>query len=157
MKIICFAVGHRHDGMLAAAIDHYTKKVNHYYKCSWEIIQPPKVSITASPDMVRQAEMIPVLRAVEKADRLILLDERGQMLSSPALADTVANAALASSKSIGFLIGGAFGVHEEVRRRANLVWSLSDLVFPHQLVRLLLAEQLYRACSILRNEKYHHS
>jgi 23S rRNA (pseudouridine1915-N3)-methyltransferase len=55
------------------------------------------------------------------------------------------------------LIGGAFGVDESVVKRANAKWSLSKLVFPHQLVRLILAEQLYRACTILRNEKYHHS
>jgi 23S rRNA (pseudouridine1915-N3)-methyltransferase len=62
-----------------------------------------------------------------------------------------------STKTIVFLIGGAFGVSEAVIKRANYQWSLSKLVFPHQLVRLILAEQVYRACSINRNEKYHHS
>lgn len=55
-----------------------------------------------------------------------------------------------------FLIGGAFGVGKKIQQRANLTWSLSPLVFPHQLVRLVLAEQVYRACTILKNEKYHH-
>jgi len=55
-----------------------------------------------------------------------------------------------------FLIGGAFGVDEAITKRANISWSLSKLVFPHMLVRLILAEQVYRACTILRNEKYHH-
>lgn len=56
-----------------------------------------------------------------------------------------------------FLIGGAFGVSDAVAKRANYKWSLSPLVFPHQLVRLILAEQVYRACTINKNEKYHHS
>ena len=55
-----------------------------------------------------------------------------------------------------FLIGGAYGVEDEIKKRANFTWSLSELVFPHMLVRLILAEQVYRACSILANEKYHH-
>jgi 23S rRNA (pseudouridine1915-N3)-methyltransferase len=55
-----------------------------------------------------------------------------------------------------FLIGGAYGVEEEIKKRAQFIWSLSELVFPHMLVRLILAEQVYRACSILANEKYHH-
>jgi 23S rRNA (pseudouridine1915-N3)-methyltransferase len=59
--------------------------------------------------------------------------------------------------SLIFLIGGAFGVDEQIQKRANYTWALSTLVFPHQLVRLILAEQVYRACSIIRNEKYHHS
>ena len=61
-----------------------------------------------------------------------------------------------SIKHIVFLIGGAFGIDERVLKRANYKWSLSQLVFPHQLVRLILAEQVYRACTILKNEKYHH-
>ena len=56
-----------------------------------------------------------------------------------------------------FLIGGAFGVSDEIKQRANFTWSLSKLVFPHMIVRLILAEQVYRACTILRNEKYHHN
>ena len=62
-----------------------------------------------------------------------------------------------STKRVFFLIGGAFGVDETVFTRANFTWSLSKLVFPHMIVRLVLAEQVYRACSIIRNEKYHHS
>jgi 23S rRNA (pseudouridine1915-N3)-methyltransferase len=61
-----------------------------------------------------------------------------------------------STKKLIFLIGGTFGLDKRVLNKANSVWSLSELTFPHQLVRLILAEQLYRACTILRNEKYHH-
>jgi 23S rRNA (pseudouridine1915-N3)-methyltransferase len=94
---------------------------------------------------------------LQKEDYLVLLDETGKILSSETLANFIQLRANESIKTIVFLIGGAYGVSEAVKQRANFVWSLSKLVFPHQLVRLILAEQVYRACSINRNEKYHHS
>jgi 23S rRNA (pseudouridine1915-N3)-methyltransferase len=78
------------------------------------------------------------------------------MLSSPDLAQFIQIRANESTKNIVFLIGGAYGIDENVLKRAQLKWSLSSLTFPHQLVRLILTEQVYRACTILRNEKYHH-
>ena len=86
----------------------------------------------------------------------ILLDEKGKNISSPQLANIIQQRANESCKQLVFLIGGAFGVDETIVQRANFTWSLSNLVFPHMLVRFMLAEQVYRACSILRNEKYHH-
>ena len=78
------------------------------------------------------------------------------MLSSPGLAKLIQQKANQSTHRIVFLIGGAYGVTEEIKAKAQFTWSLSELVFPHMLVRLILAEQIYRACSILSNEKYHH-
>jgi 23S rRNA (pseudouridine1915-N3)-methyltransferase len=78
------------------------------------------------------------------------------MLDSPGLAKLIQQKANQSAQRIVFLIGGAYGVDQSIKERANFTWSLSDLVFPHMLVRLILAEQVYRACSILANEKYHH-
>ena len=72
------------------------------------------------------------------------------------LPNFISQKAIAGIRSIIFLIGGAYGVSDEIKQRANFTWSLSKLVFPHMLVRLILAEQVYRACTILRNEKYHH-
>ena len=103
----------------------------------------------------KEGEMI--IDFLHKDDYLILLDETGKMLSSPSLAEFIQQRANDSKKNIVFLIGGAYGVDEMVKKRADFTWSLSMLVFPHQLVRLMLSEQLYRACSILKNEKYHHS
>ncbi|HTE31685.1 MAG TPA: 23S rRNA (pseudouridine(1915)-N(3))-methyltransferase RlmH, partial [Chryseolinea sp.] len=93
---------------------------------------------------------------LDKDDYLVALEERGKQLSSEGLADLLQARANDSTRRVIFLIGGAFGLHESVLKRAGLQWSLSTLVFPHQLVRLILAEQVYRACTILRNEKYHH-
>ena len=78
-------------------------------------------------------------------------------MSSEGLANFIQARANESTKQLVFLIGGAYGIDESVLKRADYTWSLSPLVFPHQLVRLILAEQIYRACTILRNEKYHHS
>ena len=79
------------------------------------------------------------------------------MFTNEKLATYIQQWANESKKKIIFLIGGAYGVDQQVQKRANLIWSLSTLVFPHQLVRLILSEQLYRACTILKNEPYHHS
>ena len=94
---------------------------------------------------------------LQPADKLILLDERGKNLYSPDLATLLQQYADQSTKNLVFLIGGAYGVSDAVKKRADFYWSLSNLVFPHMLVRLILAEQLYRACTIMRNEKYHHA
>ncbi len=97
------------------------------------------------------------MKALQNDDVLIALDEKGKQFSSIELADFIQQKANESSKNIIFLIGGAYGLHESVLKKCNFKWSLSKLVFPHQLVRLILAEQIYRACTIIRNEKYHHS
>jgi len=102
----------------------------------------------------KEGEMI--LQWLDKDDYLVVLDERGKQLTSEGLADFIQARANESTKKIVFLVGGAFGVDDMVLKRANFKWSLSQLVFPHQLVRLILAEQVYRACTILKNDKYHH-
>ena len=91
-----------------------------------------------------------------REDHLVVLDERGKMLDSIQLSEMIQARANESVKNLVFLIGGAFGIDASLMQRANFKWSLSALTFPHQLVRLILSEQLYRACTILRNEKYHH-
>ena len=93
---------------------------------------------------------------IKTDDYLVALDERGKHLSSEGVSQFIQQRATESTKNLIFLIGGAYGIDAAVMQKAGMKWSLSQLTFPHQLVRLLLAEQLYRACTILRNEKYHH-
>jgi len=93
---------------------------------------------------------------LSKEDYLVALEERGKQISSEGLASFIQARANESVRNLVFLIGGAYGLDEAVLKRAQFKWSLSELVFPHQLVRLILAEQVYRACTILKNEKYHH-
>jgi len=92
---------------------------------------------------------------VSPGDYVILLDERGKALDSPTLSK-VLEEPLNRSQLVVLIIGGAYGVDESIHERANIVWSLSPLVFPHQLVRLMLTEQLYRAQEISVGRPYHH-
>jgi 23S rRNA (pseudouridine1915-N3)-methyltransferase len=96
------------------------------------------------------------LSSLRPDDYLVALDEKGSPLSSVRLARFIEDRSNESIKRLIFLIGGAYGLDEEIQSRAKFQWSLSALTFPHQLVRLILAEQVYRACSIIRKEKYHH-
>jgi 23S rRNA (pseudouridine1915-N3)-methyltransferase len=156
MKIQLWSVGKPHEAYAKAGIEEFTKRLNNYFTAGWTIIPPPKNAASLDEIGLKKAEAALVLQQLQKDDYLILLDERGKNFSSPELAQWMQQRANESTKRLVFLIGGAFGVDGSVMERADLTWSLSKLVFPHMLVRLILAEQLYRACTILRNEKYHH-
>ncbi len=157
MKIQLWSVGKSHDPYVKEGIEDFSKRINKYFTTEWTIISPPKNAAALSEKDLKKAEAIILSAQLQKDDCLILLDERGRSLTSPELAQFIQQRANESSKKLIFLIGGAFGVDESIAKRADFTWSLSKLVFPHMLVRLILAEQIYRACSILRNEKYHHS
>lgn len=157
MKILLWSVGGKHSSYIQEGVDDFTGRIKHYFPCEWKLIAPPKNAASLSETEQKDFESKALLDALDPIDYVVLLDERGRMLSSPRLAELVNERAVNGAKKIHFVIGGAFGVNEAVRKRADLVWQLSQLVFPHQLVRLMLAEQVYRACTILRNEKYHHS
>lgn len=156
MKIQLWSVGKPHDPYVKAGIDDFTKRLGNYFSVHWLIIPTPKQAASMTDFALKKAEAASILQLLEKDDYLILLDEKGKQFSSPELADILQQRANDRTKRLIFLIGGAYGVDETVTQRASLTWSLSKLVFPHMLVRLILAEQIYRACTILRNEKYHH-
>lgn len=157
MKIQLWSIGKPHEEYVKSGVEDFTKRLNNYFPAAWQIIAAPKNAASLSEADLKKAEAATVLAALQKDDVLVLLDERGKSLSSPQLAQWLQQKANNSTKRLVFLIGGAFGVDESVKQRADMVWSLSQLVFPHMLVRLILSEQVYRACTILRNEKYHHS
>lgn len=157
MKIQCWSVGKSHESYVKEGIEDFTKRINKYFPASWQIIPAPRNAAAMSESELRRKEGESILASLQKEDFLVVLDERGQMLDSPGVAHLIQKRANESVRSVVFLIGGAYGVDQSVSKRANYEWSLSKLVFPHQLVRLILVEQLYRACTILRNEKYHHS
>jgi 23S rRNA (pseudouridine1915-N3)-methyltransferase len=155
MKLAIWTIGKAHEPMVREGIQEFTGRIGRYFAVDWKIFPVPKHS---HPDQLKKLEATLVLEALQADDFLILLDEQGKMLDSEGLAQFIQQRANESSVAnrLVFLIGGAYGVEATVRQKAKLVWSLSALTFPHQLVRLILAEQLYRACTILRNEKYHH-
>lgn len=156
MKILLYSIGKPHESYILAGIQDFTNRIAKYFTIEWVIIAPPKNAAVLSDIDLKKAEGAIIQNQLQKDDFLVLLDERGKNISSPELANVIQQRANESTKRLVFLIGGAFGVDETVFKRANFTWSLSKLVFPHMLVRLILAEQVYRACSILRNEKYHH-
>jgi len=156
MKLQLWSVGKAHESYAKTGIEDFTKRINNYFPADWHIVSPPKNAAHLSEVELKKAEAAMLLQQIQKDDYLVLLDERGKQISSPELALWLQKRANESTKRIVFLIGGAFGVDQMVMRRADYTWSLSKLVFPHMLVRLLLTEQIYRACTILRNEKYHH-
>lgn len=157
MKIQLWSVGKAHEPYVLNGIEDFTSRLNKYFPAQWHILPPPKHGANLTATELKRAEASVILQQLQKDDYLVLLDERGKQLSSPELAAFLQQRANESTRQLVLLIGGAFGVDETITKRADFSWSFSKLVFPHMLVRLMLAEQLYRACTILRNEKYHHS
>jgi 23S rRNA (pseudouridine1915-N3)-methyltransferase len=157
MKIQFWSVGKNHEPYVKAGVEEFTKRISNYFAVEWSIIPLPKNSGMLSEADLKKKEGELILNWLQKEDYLIALDERGKQLTSEGLAEFMMKRTNESRKNLVFLIGGAYGIDEAVMKRADFKWSLSQLVFPHQLVRLILAEQVYRACTILRNEKYHHS
>ncbi len=156
MKLQFWTIGKAHESYIKEGTEMFTKRISNYYPAEWNIIAMPKNAASLSETDLKKKEGEIILNALQKDDYLVLLEERGKQLTSEGLATFIMSRGNESVKNIIFLIGGAYGVSEAVMQRANYKWSLSQLVFPHQLVRLILAEQVYRACSINRNEKYHH-
>lgn len=157
MKFQFWSVGKNHEPYVKEGIELFTKRISNYYPVAWNIIPMPKNAASLSETDLKKKEGEIISGLLQKDDYLVLLEETGRMQGSEDLANFIQQRANESTKAIVFLIGGAHGVSDDIKKRANYKWSLSKLVFPHQLVRLILAEQIYRACSINRNEKYHHS
>ncbi|MGZ3952089.1 MAG: 23S rRNA (pseudouridine(1915)-N(3))-methyltransferase RlmH, partial [Flavisolibacter sp.] len=145
-----------HESYIKEGVAEFTKRISKYYPVEWTIIPVPKNASMLSEMDLKKREGEIIQQWLKADDYLVALDEHGKQFSSEGLSDILQERASASTKNVVFLIGGAFGLDGSVLKRAQLKWSLSHLTFPHQLVRLILAEQVYRACTILKNEKYHH-
>jgi 23S rRNA (pseudouridine1915-N3)-methyltransferase len=156
MKIQFWSVGKAHDPYVKNGVEEFTGRIKHYFPVSWNIIPVPKNAGMLSEMDLKLKEAETILDWLHKDDHLVVLDEKGKTWDSRGVARYLQRCADEGHKNLIFLIGGAYGLHDSVIKRAQAVWSLSPLTFPHQLVRLILAEQVYRACTILRNEKYHH-
>ncbi|WP_104117671.1 23S rRNA (pseudouridine(1915)-N(3))-methyltransferase RlmH [Arthrobacter sp. B1805] len=150
MSIRVLAVGRKHEAWVAEGIDRYVKRLKKPFDLSWQLIPHS----AREHDAARKEESERLLVKLSN-DFVILLDERGKAIDSPTLSRTLLRP-LEASRGITVIIGGAYGVDQQVHDRADFVWSLSPLVFPHQLVRLILAEQVYRAQEIAGGRSYHH-
>jgi 23S rRNA (pseudouridine1915-N3)-methyltransferase len=156
MKIEFWSIGKQHDPAIKSAIEDYTKRINKYCSVKWEILPVPKNAGMLSEIDLKRLEGKMVMEWASKDDILIALDENAKEMDSIGLSEFIIKQGNMGIKKMIFLIGGAFGLDESILKRANYTWSLSKLTFPHQLVRLILAEQVYRAYTIIKNEKYHH-
>ena len=149
MKII--AIGKKHEKWVLNGIELFEKRLKKPFNLSWDILPHSNFD----EEKAQEEETVRILAKIKPSDFVILLDERGKNISSPDLSKILMNG-FVNSQNFVIVIGGAFGVTEELRKRANFVWSLSKLVFPHQIVRLILVEQIYRAQEISSGGKYHH-
>lgn len=156
MKLLLLSFGKSHESYVKEGIEDFTRRIGRYYPVSWTILPLPKNAASLTPDAYKKKEAETLQGKLEKDDYLICLDEHGKMFGSEQLAQFISTRANESAKRLVFLIGGSYGIDASILKQAKFTWSLSPLVFPHQLARLILAEQLYRACTILNNEKYHH-
>ena len=156
MKIEFWSLGKQHETYVLPGVEDFTSRIQHYFPVEWRIMMPKKSAVGNSAEKGKQQESALVIAALKPDDYLVALDENGKTFSSVKLARFIQDRSNEPVKRLIFLIGGAYGLDENILSRAKFTWSLSALTFPHQLVRLILAEQIYRACSILRNGKYHH-
>lgn len=151
MGVKILAIGKKHEPWVADGIERYERRLRKPFDATWLLL--PHSS--REGDAARAEESERILAKVDRDSFLVLLDERGANVDSPALAARL-RGAFDAGRPVTVVIGGAYGVDDRVRQRADFVWSLSKLVFPHQLVRLILAEQMYRAQEIAAGRPYHH-
>ena len=147
MKITCIATGKQKGYLGEDTVLEYMSRLVHYMPVSWVYVH--------GSDIRKETQAI--LNAIPERAYVVALDERGKNLSSRELATVLEKRLNESTQDLVFIIGGAYGIGDAVQERANLVWSLSNLTFPHELVRSILVEAVYRACTIVKGEKYHHA
>lgn len=155
MKTTLILIGKTDGKLYQAAIDDYAGRISHYMPFLIKVIPDIKNSRSLSEDQQKEREGELILGNVTPQDTLVLLDERGEERRSVDFAKWLGKRQ-ASGRNLVLVIGGPYGFSEEVYKRADDMVSLSRMTFSHQMVRLIFVEQLYRACTILKGEKYHH-
>ncbi len=156
MKICLLVIGKTDESYLQKGIEIFLKRIPHYIPFEMKIIPDLKNSKNMSEDQQKEREGELILQQVTTADELILLDENGNEFSSVEFARFLEKKMVSGIKRLFFVIGGPYGFSQAVYSRANGKTSLSKMTFSHQIVRLIFAEQLYRAMTILKGEPYHH-
>lgn len=155
MNITLLVISKTDIAYLQAGIDEYCKRLKHYVRFDIEVIPALKDQKGASPDEIKEREAALLLKKLQGADRVVLLDEHGKEHTSVGFAEYLQRQMNAGVRSLVFVVGGAFGFAPNVYAAAHDKISLSQMTFNHQMVRLFFVEQLYRAFTILRHEPYH--
>ena len=147
MKILILSIGKENNDIYEDSIRHFQMRILRYLPLEWLYIPH---------DVTKEKEGEKIVSHIKKEDYVVLLDEKGKDIKSEAIADLIENRMVDGVRRMVFVIGGAYGVSKSIEERANYTWKLSSLVFPHMLVRVVILEQIYRAMTILKGEKYHH-
>ncbi len=137
-------------------IDDYVKRLTFYIPFEIKVIPDIKNRSTLSPELQKEKEGKLILGQLGAGDQLVLLDEHGKEFSSLDFSKWIEKKMIAAIRQLVFVIGGPYGFSTMVHQRADFKFSLSQLTFSHQMVRLIFVEQLYRAMTIIKNEPYHH-
>lgn len=158
MNISVITVGKVKEKYLRDGIDEYKKRLSRY--CSMDIIEIPDEKAPENlskkeEEMIKIKEGQGILRNIKDNTHVIALAIEGKMISSEETADMISNLAVTGTSSIAFIIGGSLGLSDEVLKRADYKLSFSKMTFPHQLMRMILLEQVYRAFRIIKGEPYH--
>jgi len=156
VKIQLWSIGKENDAYINEGIKIFQKRLQHYTDFDIKLIPTAKQAASLSVPELKKQEGKIILDLLQPQDYLLALDERGKTMTTVQLADFLQQRNNAGTRQLIILIGGAFGLDTAVLQRAQQQLSLSSLTFPHQLVRLIVTEQLYRAYTVLNNEKYHH-
>lgn len=156
MTIKLLAIGKTDNTQLQTLIADYQKRLGHYIKFDFEIIPDLKKAKNLSAIQQKQKEGELILSRINPTDILILLDENGKQMDSVVFSQYLQKHMNSGIKQLIFVIGGPYGFSEEVYHKAQGKLSLSKMTFSHQMIRLFIVEQLYRAFTILKNEPYHH-
>ncbi len=156
MRITLLVVGKTVTGYLKQGIDDYSNRIGHYASFDIQHLSDVKNTRKLTQDQQKQAEGKLILSALDRSDHVVLLDERGKEYTSTAFAQQLEKRMVSGMKRVVFVVGGPYGFSPEVYARSNELMSLSKMTLPHELVRVVFTEQLYRAFTILNHEPYHH-
>lgn len=156
MKVKLLAVGKTDDKNLQVLIENYQKRLRHYINFQLEIIPDVKNSKNLSETQQKEKEGELILKKISATDQLILLDEKGMSFGSKEFSAFIQKKLNSGLKQLVLVIGGPYGFSEAVYKKSQGKISLSKMTFSHQMIRLFVTEQLYRAFTILKNEPYHH-
>lgn len=154
MKIKLLVVGKNKDGFIDEYLNEYQKRLKSFV--SFEIKYLKSNKSFSEVNLQNKAEAVDILKELDNGDFLVVLDEKGEALTSVKFSEKIKIWQFSGKKSLVFLIGGAYGIDSSVRKKASATISLSPMTFTHQMVRVIFAEQLYRAFTIIHKMPYHH-
>jgi 23S rRNA (pseudouridine1915-N3)-methyltransferase len=155
MKFRFIWAGSHADSELAESVERYLGRIRHFYPAEVVEVGSSRGRQAPSDVAIMRAQSARLLAAIPDRGFVVVLDERGQMLDSLKFAKWLERLTIDSPHGVNFVVGGDSGFDDSVRRRADKLVSLSAMTLPHQLVRVILLEQIYRACTLMRNIPYH--